>query len=132
MSTLPNPAPANTPDASALVSSLAAPAILASRSLFMAGFSDELRIATLVEVAGAAAAMARQIALAGHVDLRSVMLQVTTPMDARAVLGRGAWLPTMVRPVPAPVRAAGEVRPTVSRADNGTQLDLLAAIGGER
>ncbi|WP_144128272.1 hypothetical protein [Catellatospora sichuanensis] len=131
MSTLPNPAPANACDSSALVSSLAAPAILASRSLFMAGFSDELRIATLIEVAGAAAALARQIALAGHVDLRSVMLQVTTPVDARAVLGRGAWLPTMVRPIPAPARPA-EVRPAVSRTDSGTQLDLLATIGGER
>ncbi|GAA1391469.1 hypothetical protein [Catellatospora chokoriensis] len=132
MSTLPNPAPANAPDSSALVSSLAAPAILASRSLFMAGFSDELRIATLIEVAGAAAALARQIAMSGHVDLRSVMLQVTTPIDARAVLGRGAWLPTMVRPVPAPARAA-DTRPTATGAAlAGTQLDLLAAIGGEQ
>ncbi|MFD0600076.1 hypothetical protein ACFQZ4_53530 [Catellatospora coxensis] len=51
MSTLPNPAPDHAADFSALVSSLAAPAILASRSLFMAGFADELRVATLIEVA---------------------------------------------------------------------------------
>ncbi|GAA1362252.1 hypothetical protein [Catellatospora chokoriensis] len=133
MSTLPNPAAITAADSSALVSSLAAPAILASRSLFMAGFSDELRVATLIEVAGAAAALARQIALTSHVDLRSVMLQVTTPMDARAVLGRGAWLPTMVRPVPVPAQPVAEVRPAIARrADNGTQLDLLATIGGEQ
>jgi hypothetical protein len=133
MSTLPNPAPDHAVDSSALVSSLAAPAILASRSLFMAGFADELRVATLIEVAGAAAAMARQIALAGHVDLRSVMLQVTTPVDARAVLGRGAWLPTMVRPVPAPPNPAASSRPAVARgAMASTQLDLFASVGGER
>ncbi|GAA2388084.1 hypothetical protein Cme02nite_22990 [Catellatospora methionotrophica] len=132
MSTLPNPAPDHAADSSALVSSLAAPAILASRSLFTAGFTDELRVATLIEVAGAAAAMARQIALAGHVDLRSVMLQVTTPVDARAVLGRGSWLPTMVRPVPVPARPT-EIRPAPTwPADNDTQLDLLTAIGGDR
>ncbi|MFD0600077.1 hypothetical protein ACFQZ4_53535 [Catellatospora coxensis] len=76
--------------------------------------------------------MARQIALAGHVDLRSVMLQVTTPVDARAVLGRGSWLPTMVRPVPVPTRPAVDTRPAAARVVAGTQLDLLAAIGGER
>ncbi|GAA1425285.1 hypothetical protein GCM10009662_85250 [Catellatospora coxensis] len=133
MSTLPNPAPDHAAESSALVSSLAAPAILASRSLFMAGFADELRVATLIEVAGAAAAMARQIAMAGHVDLRSVMLQVSTPVDARAVLGRGAWLPTMVRPVPVPTRPVADTRPAAAaREVAGTQLDLLTAIGGER
>jgi hypothetical protein len=133
MSTLPNPVPVAASDSSALASVLAAPAILSARSLYLAGFADELRVATLVEVAGAAAALARQIALTCHVDMRSVMLLVTAPADARAVLGRGAWLPTMVRPVPVPAGPAAPVRAvSARRAAVGTQLDLFTSIGGDR
>ncbi|MFD0596147.1 hypothetical protein ACFQZ4_30960 [Catellatospora coxensis] len=113
MSTLPNPAPDHAAESSALVSSLAAPAILASRSLFMAGFADELRVATLIEVAGAAAAMARQIAMAGHVDLRSVMLQVSTPWTparcSAVVPGCRPWSARYLSP-PAPSRTPARLR----------------------
>jgi hypothetical protein len=62
------------------------------------------------------------------VDYRSLLIQVTDPADVRAVLGRGAWLPTMVRPVKAPARVA-PVHVTEPLPVAATQLDLFASGG---
>jgi hypothetical protein len=81
---------------------LAGPAITATRDIYLRGATDLLRVAALVEVAGAAAALARTIAKHRHLDPMVLREYITDPVDLRAVLGRGGWLPTMTRHVPAP------------------------------
>ncbi|MEV0842713.1 hypothetical protein AB0I55_24630 [Actinocatenispora sera] len=58
-------------------------------------------MAALVEIAGAAAALARTICRYRHLDPVQLAELVSRPIDVLAVLGRGTWLPTMVFRVPA-------------------------------
>jgi hypothetical protein len=81
---------------------LAAPGIHAARELYTGCPVDVLRVAALVEVAAAAATLARTVVRLRRMDPATITPHVTDPTDARAVLGRGQWLPTMTRHVPAP------------------------------
>ena len=81
---------------------LAAPGIDAARQVYLTVPSDALRVAALVEIAAAAAALARTVVRLRHLDPDLITVHVTDPVDLRAVLGRGRWLPTMTRHVPAP------------------------------
>jgi hypothetical protein len=83
---------------------LAGPAVCEVRELYLSCPSDVLRIAALTDVAGAAATLARTIARFHPVDLLELRRDVADPVDLLAALGRGQWLPTMVRHVPAPPR----------------------------
>lgn len=84
------------------VVALAAPAIGEVRKVHTTVPSDALRVAALVEISAAAAALARTIVKLRHLDPALIAPHVADPVDLRAVLGRGRWLPTMVRHVPAP------------------------------
>jgi hypothetical protein len=81
---------------------LAAPGIDAARQIYTTVPSDVLRVAALVEIAAGAAAMARTVVKLRHLDPDLIAPHVADPVDLRAVLGRGRWLPTMTRHVPAP------------------------------
>jgi hypothetical protein len=84
------------------VAALAAPGVDAARKLYTTVPSDSVRVAALVEIAAAAAALARTVVKLRHLDPALIAPHVVDPVDLRAVLGRGRWLPTMVRHVPAP------------------------------
>jgi hypothetical protein len=81
---------------------IAAPGILAARQVYTQVPADAIRVAALVEIAAAAAALARTIVKLRHLDPDLIAQHVTDRTDLRAVLGRGRWLPTMTRHVPAP------------------------------
>jgi hypothetical protein len=81
---------------------IAAPGILAARQVYTTVPADAIRVAALVEIAAAAAALARTIVKLRHLDPDLIAPHVTDRTDLRAVLGRGRWLPTMTRHVPAP------------------------------
>jgi hypothetical protein len=79
-----------------VVVQLAGPGVGAVWQAFAAGAPDVVRAAALVEIAGAAALLARTLQRDGHLDPVALDELVTSAVDARAVLGRGRWLPTMV------------------------------------
>ncbi len=81
---------------------IAAPGILAARQVYTTVPADAIRVAALVEIAAAAAALARTVVKLRHLDLDLIAPHVTDRTDLRAVLGRGQWLPTMTRHVPEP------------------------------
>jgi hypothetical protein len=85
-----------------LVGVLAAASVREVRTVHTSAASDAVRVAALVEIAGAAATLARLIAKNRHVDPEVIAGQVRDRTDAYAVLGRGRWLPTMTRHVPRP------------------------------
>lgn len=89
------------------VALLAAPGIRAAREVYTSVPSDALRVAALVEISASAGALARTVVKLRHLDPDLIAPHVTDPVDLRAVLGRGRWLPTMCRHVPAP--ASGPV-----------------------
>lgn len=84
------------------VTLLAAPGITAARWAYTTVASDALRVAALVEISAAAAALARTVVKLRRLDPDLIAPYVVDPTDLRAVLGRGQWLPTMTRHVPAP------------------------------
>ncbi len=84
------------------VAALAAPGIAAAREVYTTVPSDVLRVAALVEMSAAAAALARTIVKLRHLDPDLIGPHVSDRVDLRAVLGRGRWLPTMCRHVAAP------------------------------
>ena len=92
------------------------PAINDVRNVHLSQAPDLARIAALAEIAGAAATLARSIAKRHHIDPDAVVPQVRDAVDVYAVLGRGRWLPTMTRHVPAPdpARSMGAVLPLVA------------------
>ena len=90
------------------VTLLAGPGIHAARYVYTHVPADALRVAALVEISAAAAALARTVVKLRRLDPDLIAPHVTDPTDLRAVLGRGRWLPTMTRHVPAP--ASGPVR----------------------
>ena len=89
------------------VAVLAAPGIRAAREVYTTVPADAVRVAALVEISAAAAALARTVVRLRHLDPDLIAPHVTDPVDLRAVLGRGRWLPTMCRHVPEP--ASGPV-----------------------
>jgi hypothetical protein len=116
---------------------LAGPAVYEVRELYLSCPSDLLRIAALTDVAGAAATLARTIARFHPVDLLELRRDVADPVDLLAALGRGQWLPTMVRHVPAPPRrrlvsieglhsTANSLRPSGPPTDQVELFDLAA------
>src|SRR3712207_3132900 len=90
------------------VTLLAGPGIHAARQVYTHVPSDAIRVAALVEIAAAAASLARTVVKLRRLDLDLIAPHVTDRTDLRAVLGRGRWLPTMTRHVPAPT--SGPVR----------------------
>ncbi|MEV8517583.1 hypothetical protein [Dactylosporangium sp. NPDC051484] len=128
------------------VAALAATGVNAARELYQTVPSDTVRVAALVEISAAAAALARTVVKLRHLDPDLIAPHVSDRTDLRAVLGRGQWLPTMVRHVPAPtagpvdlvalVPATAPTRSTQRRiarrkAKAAAQLALFAD-GGER
>ncbi|MGK5520784.1 hypothetical protein ACSNN9_15690 [Micromonospora sp. URMC 107] len=81
---------------------LAGPGIRAAREVYTTIPADAVRVAALVEIAAAAAALARTVVKLRHLDPDLIAPHVADRVDLRAVLGRGRWLPTMTRHVPAP------------------------------
>jgi hypothetical protein len=84
------------------VATLAGPGISAARQVYTTVPSDAIRVAALVEISAAAACLARTVVRLRRLDPDLVAPHVADPVDLRAVLGRGRWLPTMTRHVPAP------------------------------
>jgi hypothetical protein len=89
------------------VAVLAGPGVRAARDVYTTVPSDTIRVAALVEISAAAAALARTVVKLRRLDPDLIAPHVADPVDLRAVLGRGRWLPTMCRHVPAP--ASGPV-----------------------
>jgi hypothetical protein len=128
------------------VAVLAGPGIDAARSVYLSVPSDCVRVAALVEISAAAAALARTVVKLRHLDPDLIAPHVSDRADLRAVLGRGTWLPTMVRHVPPPTSgpvAVGSLLPAVlpsrsarrraarrRQAPSG-QGSLFAAVVGE-
>lgn len=84
------------------VAAVAAPGVAAARSVYTGVPSDAIRVAALVEISAAAAALARTVVKLRHLDPDLIAPHVSDRADLRAVLGRGRWLPTMTRHVPPP------------------------------
>jgi hypothetical protein len=82
------------------VVSLACPGLAEVRAAYCSSASDADRVAALVEIAGAAAALARTICRYRHLDPVQLAELVSRPIDVPAALGRGTWLPTMVFRIP--------------------------------
>jgi hypothetical protein len=83
------------------VAVLAGPGIAAARHVYTSVPSDAVRVAALVEISAAAAALARTVVKLRRLDPDLIAPHVADATDLRAVLGRGRWLPTMTRHVPA-------------------------------
>ncbi|GAB1688365.1 hypothetical protein [Krasilnikovia sp. M28-CT-15] len=84
------------------VALLAAPGVTAARQVYTSVPSDAVRVAALVEIAAAAASLARTVVRLRCLDPDLIAPHVCDTTDLRAVLGRGRWLPTMCRHIPAP------------------------------
>ncbi|GAB3184452.1 hypothetical protein FHX75_121324 [Micromonospora palomenae] len=122
---------------------LAGPGVRAARDVYTTVPADAVRVAALVEIAAAAAALARTVVKLRHLDPDLIAPHVADRVDLRAVLGRGRWLPTMTRHVPAPesgpvdlaalMPARPPVRRRVVRRRPGSpgQASLFASVVGE-
>ena len=97
----PRPAPRRTTHRRTVMR-LAGPGIRVAREVYTTVPADAIRVAALVEISAAAAALARTVVKLRHLDPDLIAPHVTDRVDLRAVLGRGRWLPTMTRHVPAP------------------------------
>jgi hypothetical protein len=98
------------------VAAVADAGIRAAREVYTEVPSDVIRVAALVEIAGAAAALARTIVKLRHLDPDLIAPHVADRTDLRAVLGRGTWLPTITR----------HVSITDGPVDLGTLLAIVA------
>ncbi|MDG4755244.1 hypothetical protein O7630_30325 [Micromonospora sp. WMMD718] len=137
----PRPAPRRTTHRRTVMR-LAGPGIRAAREVYTTIPADAVRVAALVEISAAAAALARTVVKLRRLDPDLIAPHVSDRVDLRAVLGRGRWLPTMTRHVPAPLTgpvdlaALAPARPAVRRrvvrrAGAPNQAVLFAAAGGE-
>jgi len=99
----------------ALVAALAGPAVGSARDIYLSVPTDAVRVAALVDIAGAAAALARTVVRLRHLDPDLIAPHVADRADLRAVLGRGQWLPTMIRHVAEPPAPKRSVRRRVAR-----------------
>lgn len=114
-----------------LVAWLAGPGIRAAREVYLSVPSDALRVAALVEISAAAAALARTIVKLRRLDPELVAPHVADRTDLGVVLGRGRWLPTMTRHVPAPpALPSRSVRHRTAR--RASAAGSLASAGGGR
>ncbi|HET8658161.1 MAG TPA: hypothetical protein VFM55_04085 [Micromonosporaceae bacterium] len=118
------------------VAALAAPGVLAARSVYTTVPADAVRVAALVEISAAAAALARTVVRLRRLDPALITPHVTDPVDLRAVLGRGRWLPTMCRHVPAPStdpapRAVLALAPPVARSWRHRAVRRRVAASGQ-
>jgi len=116
-------------DAQLMTAGLAGPAVLAIRNLFMSPLPDEVRVAVLVEIAGAAATLARTVVKATNVDPAAIGEHVSDAADVKPVLGKGKWLATMTRHVPLPPRAKRLGRDCRRPVKDSEQLTLFATEG---
>ncbi len=96
------------------VTLLAGPGVRAAREVYTTVPSDALRVAALVEISAAAAALARTVVKLRRLDPDLIAPHVRDTTDLRAVLGRGRWLPGMCRHVPAPASGPVPVAELVS------------------
>jgi hypothetical protein len=124
---------------------LAGPGIGAARHIYLTVPSDAVRVAALVEISAAAAALARTVVKLRRLDPDLIAPHVSDRVDLRAVLGRGRWLPTMTRhvsePPTGPVTVAalfGAVLPDRPRRrtfrrriSSPDQVSLFAKSGGK-
>ena len=122
------------------VAILAGPGIGAARDVYTRIPSDVLRVAALFEISSAAATLARTVVRLHHLDPDLIAPHVVDPVDLRAVLGRGRWLPTMTRHVPGaasgpvpigavlPIVAASVRRRAIRRAAAAGQLSLFTPV----
>lgn len=97
------------------VAVLAGPGIRAAREIYTTVPADAIRVAALVEIAAAAAALARTVVKLRRLDPDLIAPHVADVVDLRAVLGRGRWLPTMTRHVPAPAAGPATVTELMPR-----------------
>jgi hypothetical protein len=118
------------------VAALAGPGIGAAREVYVTVPSDAVRVAALVEMAAAAATLARTVVRLRRLDPKSIVPLVKDGTDLRAVLGRGRWLPTMTRHVPAPSTAPVDlaallpvVLPTVPTKRRSVRRSVAAGQG---
>lgn len=118
------------------VARAASPALSAIRELYCEGGSDVQRAAALVEIAGAAATLARTIYRYRHVDPVALADLVSRRSDVGPVLGRGRWLPTMTYHVPQPPTPRKRRRPAATaarpRPAQAVQPVLFGALRGAR
>lgn len=123
--------------------SLAADGVAAVREVYSSDRPDVERVAALVEIAGAAAALARTVRRFRLVEPVELYSRVSRRADVLPVLGRGRWLPTMTFHVPAPVaRRQVSSRPASARRVVGPSVEVplplfaadagVAAVGGGR
>ncbi|MDR7278685.1 hypothetical protein [Catenuloplanes atrovinosus] len=114
-----------------VVRKLAALGIAAVRHVYVSCPVDVLRVAALVEISAAAASLARTIVKLNHLDPASIAPYVSDPGDMRAVLGRGRWLPTMIRHVPEANTKPGQYsrRPAPEPAQHADQIALFPDTG---
>lgn len=116
-----------------VVRKLTAYGLAAVRQVYLSTPIDVLRVAALVEISAAAAALARTIVKLHHLDPASIAPYVSDPVDMRAVLGRGRWLPTMIRHVREPNTNPGQhsrrpaVRESVAPVAYPDQIALFPA-----
>ena len=96
------------------VATLAGPGITAAREVYLTVPGDAVRVAALVEISAAAAALARTVVKLRHLDPDLIAPHVADRVDLRAVLGRGRWLPTMTRHVPSPPPKPGDLSALVA------------------
>lgn len=114
------------------VALVAGPGVRAARDVYCRTSSDVLRVAALVEIAAAAATLARTIVKLRRLDPDLIAPHVADPTDLRAVLGRGRWLPTMTRHVPEPASGplpVGAVIPVVAASIRHRAARRTAAAG---
>lgn len=122
------------------VAALAGPGITAARTVYLTTPGDAVRVAALVEISAAAAALARTVVKLRHLDPDLIAPHVVDRADLRAVLGRGRWLPTMTRHVslppggppvlsalPRPVVVSRSIRRRSSRRAGAGQTALFPA-----
>jgi len=96
------------------VATLAGPGIKAAREVYLTTPGDAVRVAALVEISAAAAALARTVVKLRRLDPDLIAPHVADRADLRAVLGRGRWLPTMTRHVPQPPAPSADLSTLVT------------------
>jgi hypothetical protein len=114
------------------VAVLAARGVDAAREVYLTVPADAVRVAALVEISAAAAALARTVVRLRRLDPALVAPHVADPVDLRAVLGRGRWLPTMCRSVPVPPSGPVDLAalfPAVLPARSGRRKRAVRRVG---
>jgi hypothetical protein len=94
---------------------LAWPVLAGERVVWLSPVAPTLKVSALVEVAGAAASLARLLARTRHVDPRLVCALVEYPVDVAAVLGHGRWTPRIARPVELPLSVHRGTTPELAK-----------------